>query len=675
MFLLVIVLYFIALGIDTFFHTAFWRVVPGLLICFILPGWYLTQLFLSTQYSRLECAALAPIVSVLSVSLTLLLLASAHFSLNVAHTRITILFLVTLLYVATTLVRLLRQVPLISWNRLSKLYEIQRQHWPLLLGISLFVSVQTINFFIYPFIPEADGYSLIHSARMTLATGIFSEISYRPLFPLLGISASALSGLDPATVYKVVIPLLLASSVVPMYALAVHLKLSASAKVVAIILPLTFPIIMQEMLYARPQSLIVEASFAVIWLLCRWALQGNLLDYCLAFALSIVLVLAHEFSYLLIFLCIISGFPLLMRAIKTNWKRCLLTLIITTIALYPYIAESHFLAAIAGIATSSIGQGNRLHFHWWFLNSYRNYDGDQVGWPGWETFLYYGYNLGLLALPLLIYVQWKRQYVPWLWPAWILAGICFSIAEILPRIGLVFLPDRIWLYLSIALCFAVLPALQGLRGRWYGAIILLTAGSLVAGWEVTNLKQGWVSQSEFEAASWINANTIPTSVFVSQPGNAPLLTVYSYRKLIVPPGFFKGDAAFSKAQLDAISQIPAPAQPVETFNIIDELSQFPETKSSLTTTALRDQITTQIYSLADERNRQLSYSGRPIKPVPIYVMYSASKFDSLYGHRSWWRLQNSYAADLQQFSNPELFKRVYAQGGVEIWQYLNAPNI
>lgn len=525
----------------------------------------------------------------------------------------------TIIVVAVTLMTgLLRPVTL----RLPSRTQLE----PLLLALACYGGILGLIFWIYPFIPEADPYNFLNLARKTVETGEYPAFSYRPLFTYLTSTIHWLTHLSLPTIFKYVLPLMLTSTALPIY-LAMRQKTTNHRwLIVATLLPLTAPVVALEMVVTRPQTIVLLALPGLLYLLGRALMIRSYLLWATLTATALTASLFHPFGLYLVIPAFLSGLVLVYPDLKRSPRRTLtmagFALTVTSlalVALYPYVRTpvDGFLADLLDHLRLDWSQ---LQFRLWFLSDYTNIDDQPVGWPGLSSILYYGYNLGLVLPAVIAYGLWSRSWSKLKYysavPAVLTIVILLVVAEVLPRLGLYFLPDRVWPFFVLALTVSV-PFFITTKKSWRSAQLTVLGViffvSIASNFYVAFAKQGWVTKDEFKAVLYLRNQTPVQSLVVSQKTNWPLVTIYANRQ-------FNDSDIFTPARLP-------------------------------------------------QERLQLLKSMRPASSdLPLFVLYSTDKFNSLYAQRQWWRQFNYADADLGFFDDTQSFELVFSNKHVKIWR-------
>jgi hypothetical protein len=664
--LLVFGAYVVLALLDRWIPTHALRTPLALWVLLAVPGWSLLGFL--PKLSRSERFALTVptsfIISAVYAAVAYRILGNQLFTVTWSTTALLLLFVI---------VRgAARFTP--SFSILSNWRESLRRHQLLLVGFGIYLLVHLVNFAIYPFLSEADGYPLASTIRATLG-GVGSLSSYRPLFSAFTAFLSSSSGISVSLVFKAVFPLLLGAGLVFPYLVGRSLKLQKWALLLATILPLSASVIVLESDYTRPQATIILLFPTVLWLLISFVKTSRLTYWYLALTFSLVSLSFHEFGIFLLIPTLLCGIPLLKCAWHSSRIKTFLWIVLVTLTGYSLLKDSSLATVTKDFANQIWNSLRDITVHWWFISSYQNRDGNNLGWPGWTALLYYGYNLGLIV-PFLLLSYWKKKTSKEAKPVITVASFALilplAFAEVLPRTGIFYLPDRAWLYVSIALCFLAIPAIQFLTSKfWQVVAALLVVTSLTMPPLVTQMKQGWIDRPTYKAMTWIKEHTPPKSLVITQGSSIEPLRLYGERDGIFTPDLFMSHGQDEPLVIEATIGAPFRVAGTEDpANLEAELS----TDLTALTQAASDQDRAQALkkfndtaaAYLESKSASGPFLDAPLRP--IYVMYSDSKFNGLYTSRQWWRDLNAAGADLSQFSEPH-FTRMYDSEGTKIWQF------
>lgn len=407
------------------------------------------------------------------------------------------------------------------------------------LAIIIFIGFLVCNFFLYRYIPESDPYSCLISLKESIALHAVPKGEGRPLFLVLSWMFLFVTKIPAYWFYKIIIPLF-SFVIVMVFGKYNRQDQKSILEIFGNILFLCFPVVAMEILISRPQSIFLFSLPVVIFLvseLNKKKVSGNFLWLSMLLLMSFIGMKFHPLFIILVALTIIIIFEFMFRFF---WQELLakigiFSFIVGLISAIFFLKIPETLSGVYAGLTHGLPP---LHFSWWFIGNYINSDGVQVGWPGLSALLYYGYNLGLLPVVVLFFLFGRKLTIRWNlndnWPYFIVFGLFLVVAEILPRFGLAFLPDRAWLFLSLITGLLVLKLISWRfdeftridRIFFYTLIVI----SLTLSFVVTYAKQGWVSVNEYQAALWLKNNTGSDAIIISQPGNLPMIEYFAERK-------------------------------------------------------------------------------------------------------------------------------------------------
>lgn len=401
--------------------------------------------------------------------------------------------------------------------------------------VFIFLAIIVLAMIIYPYLPEADGYQYLAKINESFGKNSIIFLDQRLLFLFSVKSLSILSNISPYFVLKIVFPLFSTFLFLVFYDISnkrVNLK-----NVLIACSFLTIPIIISELLISRPQSLFLLFFPISLYLLNYLnTLKNNRKIYAYAMLLIISLIGAKihsifTISSLLILICLfISN----IKQIKKYPMLVILIIVLAIASAYPWINDFGIINSIKRFIAPIINGITHIKPNLWFMDNYVNPDGNQMGWPGFSVLLYYGYNVGFLLLLLLIwaivkkYITWENLKQYWIYTLSFI--LFFLIAEILPRLGVYYFPDRAWLFVSLTAILFLASVYSKEETKKINLYALLAGtASVLLTFVLIYLKQGWVNKYEIEAALFLKNNTPKDAIVLSQPGNTPLIEYYGQR--------------------------------------------------------------------------------------------------------------------------------------------------
>lgn len=297
--------------------------------------------------------------------------------------------------------------------------------------VGIFGLVMGLNFVLYPLLPEADGYAYLVNLENIQADPTLLAAETRGLFLIFTVLAAKLTFLDPYWIFKIYLPLAHLSMVISAYLLArQHLK-NSGQRILFSLSPLFFPIILQEALISRPQSLfVIVLAPALVLTADIIARRENVRQVYYLVALALVGIIGIKIHALFSLIVVVGAVSLLVFLWREAAKRpadALLIGLALIIVLYPWISKTRLLTDawdLISLFATSFGNGA---FRFWFIDHYKNVDGIEAGWPGLTALFYYGYNLGVLFpvifILLLIRKSWAKLTSLWQPKYWALLFI------------------------------------------------------------------------------------------------------------------------------------------------------------------------------------------------------------------------------------------------------------
>lgn len=542
--------------------------------------------------------------------------------------------------------------------------------------VFIFLAIIVLAMIIYPYLPEADGYQYLAKINESFGKNSIIFLDQRLLFLFSVKSLSILSNISPYFILKIVFPLFSIFLFLVFYDIS-NKRFNLKNVLIACSF-LTIPIIISELLISRPQSLFLLFFPISLYLLNYLnTLKNNRKIYAYAMLLIISLIGAKihsifTISSLLILICLfISN----IKQIKKYPMLVILIIVLAIASAYPWINDFGIINSIKRFIAPIINGITHIKPNLWFMDNYVNPDGNQMGWPGFSVLLYYGYNVGFLLLLLLIwaivkkYITWENLKQYWIYTLSFI--LFFLIAEILPRLGVYYFPDRAWLFVSLTAILFLASVYSKEETKKINIYALLAGtASVLLTFVLIYLKQGWVNKYEIEAALFLKNNTPKDAIVLSQPGNTPLIEYYGQRYYVsgMKNILIEKDKEFIDNVNDLLTNKSGKLLLKENIEnqlrkIIADLSKsFPDY-----TNVFRKQINAQldIYAKNASRYKVMKQLKLDTKKE-IYLLYSEQKFKSLYGTRSWWKKYNYYGADLNYLNNN--YKLIYEKNGVYIWK-------
>ncbi len=558
--------------------------------------------------------------------------------------------------------------------------------------LALFLGIIGLNLLLYPYIPERDTYTYILDAKRIAQDPAMLALYPRSIFIVLLELLNHLTKLDLYWIMKIVFPLLSFISVATIYARAKDLLQSRALRMVASLSLFSFPVVLQEVLIPRPQTLFVLCLIPALYLLERLRQENANIRAIYWFLLMILVadagLVVHFLFMFIVLVAVVAIGMFVWPWIKKQPADSIMILLATATLLFfsriPFGDIIGDILRLFRILGETIARG---HFEWWFIDHYYNVDGIELGWPGITQIYYYLYNLGVLLVPVLIGLivfrinPLKRLVTRRYWATALLLVVFFFVAEIAPRLGLAYLPDRAW-HFVVLLCAVLMPwllvpieKLKNLRLITTLMIIAFSA-SLIVGSALTYFKRGDVSKHEVAAARYVKENTDPRAVFFGQ-GSGQIFLGYFGDRVFVKPGtepFLSDDPNAFEKYLENEKRAYALAREGydERFTALGvELTELRDQLLHEQNKDHKAQIAKSLNKVVEDINAHIKMGPPKAKPfladdVPLYIIFSYNPFNTIYNQRSWWRAGNLYGANVDKFT--QKYPLVYNKEGVLIWE-------
>lgn len=527
-------------------------------------------------------------------------------------------------------------------------------------GVITFLLLHLITTMVYRFIPEIDGYSYLMNVEETLSSGIF-HTSYRPLFMLLADYVAIVSKIPPYWLFKFSLIIAQISGVYYLYQIIKKADIENSfAKYSLLLLFISVPVINLEIDYIRPNAFFILALLPFIYYLSK-GLDGFEKNFIISSIIATSGLLFHEFFGILfiINLFFITGY--FYKRLDFYKKTLMLGGFFVSLFLIILNAEKIpvfiFILGYIDNFLKLIMEG--IDWKWWFLGTYTNVDGFNLGWTGLGILKSYAYFLSpilAIALPVVLFCVYKKIKKNKLSSTekigFLIFLVGFIFAEILPRIDYKTLPDRFWPMITISLIslvpfifseikiinkkiffmFAIFLSLIGIGGTIY----------------IAKAKAGYVSKREHKAAGWIKENTSKNSLFITQGGNSAMINYFANRQNTITPG-----AYFFQAEQKIATEKNSEKILKNINNIFNNSLKNPseENLAALNSSlkAYHKEIKKEdLIKKVDQFDFVLSKNDTT---DAIYVVYSFDKFNNYYATRQWWLDVNFHGADLSKFKN------------------------
>jgi len=542
------------------------------------------------------------------------------------------------------------------------------------------------NFLLYRFMPGADTYKYVLRIETGMQTHLINETS-RALFYVFSWMLFFLSRIPIYFIYKAILPSLSIIFILLFYQYAKQISQNKFVLLFSTLGIVTFPIIIMELLMSRPQ-LIFLLTFPIVLFLATDLLKNrkpqNLLWSLYLLTIVFVGIRVHQFFIILSAIVLIGFLVFYWPVIKKYPWPSILIIILLGYYFYSLLIKFNLIKFINPFLNAIL----HPQFKLWFINNYTNIDGYQMGWPGYTFIYYYGYNIGIALVALLILIVVKKVKIALdfrnTWLYFLSFFIFFSIAEIFPRLGLNYLPDRAWLLASLSLLFFLPLLLEKFINNFNFKFTLpfligLLIISVAVSWYITYAKQGRITENEFKVSQYIQDNLPQDAAIISQSSNGVMIRHFAKRIIVVPPTRDFFNDKWSGKELLFINDLP---------DYLSKESYYLKQKKNLEQIIKEIEnkiVNAKTYGEINDLTKKLVRSAQKLRKInqslaeikeknlkrirPVYILYSKDQFSTMSGQRSWWKDKNFYNANLDKFNeHPEYFRKIYDQDGIYVWE-------
>ncbi len=630
--------------------------IPGILLLFYLPGRLVLQICAPLQniWGRVGQLALSVFIS-FSIMASVMILAS-RFGMTDKSAIYLMILINGLLFLANVLRQIYKGQSTVGLLRAK--YTLSTSDIIVMI-IPLIVVVATIA--LSPLASDADGF--MTTLKKTIECSCVSS-PFRPLFTTFFALIYHALGLSYLTLFRIVYPLLFVASTLFVFDYTKRRINSPMLHSVVYLAFLGAPVVISEINIIRPQVAMLVYTLPILMLLIESWRAKNILFTLVALWFGFVAIGFHELS---IFLLVIAGLVCLWhigRLVFVEKKISWQNIVLATIIIYPYLSILHvstYLSRLMASINHAESLIPKLHWRWWFINNYISIDGINIGWPGVQAVYFYAYSGLLLLLMAILLGLWlliKRNKIGWHFILPVLYALIFlAFAEILPRLGFFFLPNRAWVHLMLALSIILVLVAESLQksSKNYGLALTMSAIIVVGISGTAYVAANNVSEVFSEEVKSIKymQNTAPNSLFFSTQDNRTLVEFYGGRTLI--------NLAI-KSNIDRFGFYQMVTDTIGSMSIRKRVLVSPEIKE-VTQRYVDGQFTSENVKLLAER--QFAITEPQIKRgTPIYFIYSLRKSSGTNATRGY--LANSLDITNRDVYQNTVFPIAYQDEGVII---------
>lgn len=556
--------------------------VPGGLLVFYLPGRLLIDLYhpLQKPWGVIGRAALAIFLSVSMVATVQIFL--NRFGINETTTILPVLGINIGLGALTIMQYWKGHKRGLEPVFANDQYDIRslRDLWPLVAVFAVMGAAIVLN----PYPGDADGF--LSGLQKTVACHCVG-VDFRPGFVSYQALIHLVLGWPIVGIYRMLFPMLFFVSTWFVFDYAMRNVSSKHLATVAYLSILAAPVVISEVNIIRPQVGMLAFTLPVLIISIEAWRRSSVLFVAIAGWFSLIAIGFHELSVLLLILALMPIGPIMWRVTavekRVTWKHLLLATVIVLPYLKLFSVQSYFSKLVNSIHLV-LKLVPPVHWRWWFIDNYVTIDGFNLGWPGIQSVYYYAYSgalLLILTLGLLVWVGSGRKLTQRHIVIPMVYGAVFLVfAELLPRLGFFFLPNRAWVHLMLAVSVTLLLIYEQktdftgfarfitvfLPGVF---IIIGVIGTLyVAGNNVAE-----IFREEIPSLAYVKGTT-PKSLFISSQENRTLVQLYggrAYQDILVDqkldrPGFdHLVDQQIDKMQHGKVTTVPQVTQETKRF--------------------------------------------------------------------------------------------------------------
>lgn len=682
--LLTILLFIPAYILGHQFGIHWLQILPGILLLYYWPGHNFNSIIF---YKREKIDWPARLALDITLSIALLSIISLVLMKRVTMSEDHLLIFVLSANILLSIAGLFFNRTDLMKLQFPVLKQIDKK-WFLLIGIPLlFFGVRLA---LNPFIFEIDSLHYYASFQSMLATGKIDSVLFsgREAYPFYLMASHYIAGMGYIMFAKFFIPIVFYLTSLALILLQNGKKYTAlSFLSYFLILSSPMLVIMNE--GVRPETFSLALVFPVLVLSYLGVKKNNFSYILVSLLVSFSAFRFHEFGIVLVLSSLLGlliltlmNFGLIRTFIRKNW-------LIVIAAIVPYLLLLKIYSALftgflgegmtAGVSRLIMKSLAHLKWDWWFLADAVTIWGAKIGWPGYTSILYYLYHgiipfLFCLILVIIIFKSNRSENRKIInltasLPLFAFFLIFFSIAEILPRLGIVLLFDRCWPYISMAVVvFSIIlleSAAKTIRYKKLIAVgLILTVFSGVIGATAGSTLMG-AMVSPFEKSAIEAIKELPSgSLVVSSQRNHNLVQIYGNRDFLqIFPDMSTNN--FSKSAYEAI----VTTKELEVDSAINSLRI---SKSSKEWIAYNDRVFAEqnqgneidsideklkiLKEFVPESYTEISEKQNEVLNLPkkqIYFLYSFAKLDhGILNTRGWWKETND-AVDYEFFKSYE----------------------
>jgi len=621
-FLIIILAFLLLYFLENKLGIKYLILLPGIILTFYLPGFSANNILgiLNNHQSKFFDFFLNIFTSIILVVVSQYFLIN-HFALN-QYQQILFIFYLNLFFWFLYLIFGHKEKSKPVGKKFTKFDWLIFLIPFILFGITLLID---------PFVENSDNY--LTSIQNSILLGANIRSAYREFYIPFVALLHFISDVSLVWVYKVFISWLFYLSLGFLFDFIKNNIKNNKLGYLSYLLVIGASVIITEINIVRPQVLLLAFILPILFLNFYTLEQKNFKFGLLALFLSLGISGFHAIGLILVLISLISltiisyQIVFIDKVFKINAK-----IIIKWLAIifpYYYIIQPFRIISSFSPTIKLLVEHLRTDFHWqwWFLDNYKTIDGFQLGWKGIWAVNYYLYSgILLLILVILLGIIFKKQLkktLPLL-PVIIFSIIFFAFAEIMPRLGYFFFPNRAWSFLMLSLIILICGIFAQIKfdsKRSFNLAIVYLAlvifSGVAATLYLTKNTIGEIRWGEMAAIKFVSKEIPPQSIILSSQDNEDLFTYYSNKTI----ARVKWDKKPIKVDKKALYRTVLNFNDIKYFHPIKLF--IPEIKQHITT--IKDGKITEDKELILQSKKQVLLAQSFISDASRYFFYSLIK--------------------------------------------------
>lgn len=486
------------------------------------------------------------------------------------------------------------------------------------------------------------------------------EEIYQPLFRWNTVVWNLVSGVDLVWIYRFGMVLLMSFNFIPFFLILTELGVGGLPLAMSLLSFLTIPVFVTEMNIIRPQSLLFYLTPLFLYAGMRFvgSKKGTAKWF---FGLLLISSLSWKIHYLSIIYWILLGASLVIKYYK--WMIINKSKSIAYVVLGGYLTLSTF-----------INLDIWRHIRYLWMSVIATYQGIDFFRNSFGL-ITYGANLAILmpVLTLVLLILLIKKKIVLSLGAKLILVYCLIgvfILELLPRLGFIYVPGRIFLYMAIGwLLISSLAINYGWKKKIYRysfyGLYLVSLAMMV----YVNMLSTFhtISEKEIEAVKFLNEQSGMVLV-TTQQGNYPMIWEYGNFDIVELNLDLNG-----KKMVDYLVSYQHYDEDLRS-NIESEINDLVKEVSELTTRGddgfviARTRLTKSLNVINAGYSRLNFYNDTKFQNLRLFILCSRVKDKSFYYRFAWFRETNYPSLDLSKFDNEKYFNKVFDNGDAVVWE-------